>query len=134
MFRLHPRLAADTLSVTSLALCEVRLMNDRRFPWVILVPQRAGLTELHQLSGQEQRQLLRESARLSRLLEAMGAEKINVGALGNLVPQLHWHVVARSRNDPCWPGPVWGCGQREAWPEAEAATLIRRLRDGLDRP
>lgn len=89
MFQLHPRLAADTLPLGRLDLCEARLMNDSRFPWVILVPRREGITELHQLGKADQAQLLAESARVAAQLLALGAEKINLGALGNLVPQLH---------------------------------------------
>lgn len=132
MFDLHPRLAADTLPVGELALCEVRLMNDSRIPWIILVPRQDGLTEVHQLSAADQQRLIAESSLVSEaLLSLSGSEKINIGALGNVVSQLHWHVVARNENDPCWPGPVWGCGQSEPWAKAEAAELISALRERL---
>ncbi|MEW8015133.1 MAG: HIT domain-containing protein [Candidatus Sedimenticola endophacoides] len=131
MFQLHPRLAADTLPLGRLDLCEARLMNDCRFPWVILVPRREGITELHQLGKADQTQLLAESARVAAQLQSLGVEKINLGALGNLVPQLHWHLVGRRRDDPCWPGPAWGCGKSRPWNDADARTLLLRLRRGL---
>ncbi len=134
-FALHPRLATDTLPLGDLPLCRVLLMNDCRFPWLILVPRRARITELHQLAESDQQQLLAESNQAARALLALGQDrKINLGALGNLVPQLHWHVIARSPDDPCWPGPVWGNGQAEPYPEAglqqRADDLCRLL--GLD--
>ena len=135
MYQLHSRLAADTLPVATLALCEVRLMNDARFPWLILVPQQDGLTELHQLSAAQQQQLLAESSQVSRLLLTLtSSHKINVAALGNLVPQLHWHVVGRNRADSCWPGPVWGCGDTSPYPAQEAQRLIEQLQAALQSP
>jgi diadenosine tetraphosphate (Ap4A) HIT family hydrolase len=128
MFRLHPRLKADTRQLCELILCEVRLMNDRRFPWLILVPRRPGVTEVHQLEQSDQRLLMVESSHAARVLEQCYApDKINLGALGNLVPQLHWHVVARRTDDPCWPGPVWGCGEPLPYAEAELQQRIAEL-------
>jgi len=107
-------------------------MDDCRFPWLILVPRIEAATELHRIPVEAQQQLVAESSRAAQLLQQVSkAEKINLGALGNLVPQLHWHVVARSRTDACWPGPVWGCGEREAYPEAERQALIRTLQEGF---
>ncbi len=132
MYRLHPQLQADTLPLCDLELCEARLMNDRRFPWIILIPRRADITEVHQLPGEDQILLIRESsaaaAALGRLFKA---EKINVAALGNLVPQLHWHVIARFRKDEAWPGPVWGCGERRPYEETQGTELRGRLRGAL---
>ena len=134
MFQLHPRLEADSLPVDTLSLCELRLINDNRFLWVILVPQRSKVTEVHQLTTEDQQQLIIESSRLAVLLtDLTGADKINLGALGNMVPQLHWHVVARRTDDPCWPGPVWGCNQAEPYPDKIAADWIRRLSDGVQK-
>lgn len=128
MFQIHPRLLADTLPLCAWALCEVRLMNDRRFPWLILIPKRPAITEVHQLTPAEQHQLISESSRASMALEQLYIpDKINVAALGNRVPQLHWHVVARRSNDPCWPGPIWGCGQPIAYDETERARQIATL-------
>lgn len=128
MFPLHPRLEADTRHLCDLLLCEVRLMDDRRFPWLILIPRRPGITEVHQLEQSDQRLLMVESSHAARVLEqCYGPDKINLGALGNLVPQLHWHVVARHTGDFCWPGPVWGCGERQPYPEAEMQQRIAEL-------
>lgn len=127
-YRLHTRLAADTVAVGNLELCELRLLNDRRFPWLVLIPRRADIGEVYELDGADQRQLIAESSLVSEILmEVMDADKINVGALGNLVPQLHWHVVARSKTDACWPGPVWGCGKPVAYQEERLQQLVALL-------
>ena len=132
MFQLHPRLAADTLPIAKLELCEARLMNDSRFPWVILIPMRDALTELHQLSPAEQQQLMAESTAVAEALIAMDeVTKINLGALGNLVPQFHWHVVGRNPEDTCWPGPVWGCGSTIPYSAKKQAALIAELRQAI---
>jgi len=108
-FELHTRLAADCIRVGRLPLNLLLLMNDARYPWFILVPQRSGVTEVFQLSESDQSQLWRESACLARnLMQSFHADKINIGALGNMVPQLHIHHIARFTSDPAWPGPVWG--------------------------
>jgi diadenosine tetraphosphate (Ap4A) HIT family hydrolase len=110
-FVLHPRLAADTAFIADWPLSRVLLMNDARFPWLILVPRRVDATELHDLDPQDRNELIGEISRASATLKAAtAAAKINVGALGNLVPQLHVHVVARNPGDSAWPGPVWGHG------------------------
>ena len=132
MFELHPKLASGSFAVADLTLSELRLINDRRFVWLILVPKREGLTELHRLSESEQQQLLSESSRVSQVIEAcLPVDKLNVGALGNVVPQFHWHIVGRRRDDPCWPGPVWGCGEAQPYPRGQQQQLIAMLRDGL---
>lgn len=108
-FVLHERLAADTVALADWPLCRVLLMNDASYPWLILVPRRPGLKEIHDLDKDERAQLTEEICRASRaLLSKFSPDKINVGALGNLVPQLHLHVIARFTTDPAWPGPVWG--------------------------
>jgi diadenosine tetraphosphate (Ap4A) HIT family hydrolase len=109
MFDLHPRLAADTVFVADWAISRVLLMNDSRYRWIILVPRVANAMELFDLTLPDRSMLLEEIVKSSeRLKRLTGAAKINVGALGNLVPQLHVHVVARLPGDPAWPGPVWG--------------------------
>lgn len=131
-FILHPRLAGDTLGLGDLPLSRVLLMNDSRFPWLILVPKRIGVTELHQLSIEDQQQLLAESNRAARALLGLGCgEKINLGVLGNLVPQLHWHLVVRSQEDPCWPGPVWGCGTPRPYTPQQQAERAAALKLAL---
>lgn len=108
-FELHPRLAADTFPVGALPLCRVLLMNDSNWPWCVLVPERSGIREIHALPAEDQRLLMQEISGVSAAMEtAFGADKINIGALGNIVPQLHVHVIARFETDPAWPAPVWG--------------------------
>jgi len=131
-FRLDFRLAADTLVVGDLGLCRALLMNDSRFPWLILVPRRDALIEIHDLSAPERALLIEESAMAGeRLKKLTGAKKINVAALGNIVAQLHVHVVARFEDDPAWPGPVWGSGAAVAYEPQAAARLIADLRQVL---
>ena len=102
-------LAADTLFVDDWPLCRVLLMKDANYPWFILLPDRADVSEIHQLSEADQMQLTRESACLARALaQAFRPDKLNIAALGNVVPQLHIHHIARYRHDPAWPAPVWG--------------------------
>ena len=127
-FALHPRLAADTLPVGDLGLCTVRLMNDARFPWLILVPRRPDAVELYDLTAAERSQCMEETASAARALaEVTSAFKMNVGAIGNIVSQLHIHVVARHEDDLVWPAPVWGTGPSRPY-EAEAAqTLVDAL-------
>ena len=109
MFELHPRLQADTQILGDLPLCRVLLAKDSQYPWLILVPRVAGLREIHHLPPEQQQQLMRESCAVATLMEhALNPDKINVAALGNLVPQLHLHHVARFSTDAAWPGPIWG--------------------------
>jgi diadenosine tetraphosphate (Ap4A) HIT family hydrolase len=129
MFTLNPQLAADTVPVADWALSRVLLMNDARFPWLILVPRRAGLSELFDLKHAERMVLAEELNRASLGLKTMfKAKKINVGALGNMVLQLHVHVVARTEADAAWPGVVWGSGKAIAYASAERDALLARLK------
>ncbi|MFA5938326.1 MAG: HIT domain-containing protein [Sinimarinibacterium sp.] len=108
-FELHPRLAADTAFVLDWPLSRVLLMNDAHYPWVILVPRRAEIREIYELEPAEQQTLLRESSALGRtLMRLFDGHKLNIAALGNVVPQLHVHHVVRRPDDPAWPAPVWG--------------------------
>ena len=133
-FILHDRLAADSVALGDARLSSVRLMNDRRYPWLILVPRRAGLREIHELGVADRALLIEEAALAGQALQAAtGAPKINVGALGNLVPQLHVHVVARSPGDPAWPGPVWGHGRPEPYAAADLAVECAHLQQVLAR-
>lgn len=110
-FELDPRLAADSVFVADGPLSQVRLMDDARFPWLVLVPRVAGASEWIDLDGGQQRLLLAEVNQVSRLLQAEpGVRKLNLGALGNIVRQLHVHLVGRHEGDAAWPGPVWGSG------------------------
>jgi diadenosine tetraphosphate (Ap4A) HIT family hydrolase len=126
-FALDPRLEADTIPVGDLALCSVLLLNDARFPWFVLVPRRAGVSEVTDLSEPEAAALMGEIRVATRvMLELAKPDKVNVGALGNVVAQLHVHVVGRFRSDPAWPGPVWGFGTRTPYPDHAATALIDR--------
>ncbi|MDX1486195.1 MAG: HIT family protein [Alphaproteobacteria bacterium] len=117
-----------------LGLSRALLMNDSRFPWVILVPERAGLAELHDLGPAEQALLMAEISRTGAVLaDLFDADKINVGALGNIVAQLHVHVVARFAGDAAWPGPVWGCGEPVAYGAKDLAERVQRISAALVR-
>lgn len=131
-FELHPQLLADTHFVRDLELSRVLLMDDARYAWLILVPRRAGMRDWIDLPHAEQHRLLDEVELASRALRATArADKLNVAALGNLVPQLHVHVVARHAGDAAWPKPVWGVGERVPYPAdqlaARTAALLARL-------
>ncbi len=109
MTEIHPRLAADCVVLGRFALSHLLLMNDRNFPWFILVPDRDDLSEIYQLEPDDRTRLLAESCALSEMLmRHFKGDKLNVAALGNQVPQLHLHHIVRYRTDPAWPGPVWG--------------------------
>jgi diadenosine tetraphosphate (Ap4A) HIT family hydrolase len=126
-FALDPRLAADTVEVGDLALCRVLLMDDARFPWLILVPRRADLTEFTDLPDPDATTLWQEIRIATGVMQALAKpDKVNVAALGNVVAQLHVHVVGRFRSDPAWPGPVWGFGTRSPYPLHARAQLIER--------
>jgi len=132
MFELHPRLAADTREITRLPLCRVLLMNDRRFPWAILVPQRADIREIHQLSAADRATLIEEIARVASVMEKLHkADKMNVAALGNMVPQLHVHIIARFATDPAWPTPIWGKGTAEAYDPAQMEAAVAKIKGAL---
>ncbi|WP_119680240.1 HIT domain-containing protein [Indioceanicola profundi] len=134
-FALHPRLAADTLFVADLALCRVLLMHNAAFPWLILVPRRVAATEIHHLPAADRFRLMEEMALAAQALERLAApDKMNVGALGNVVPQLHVHVVARRRDDPAWPGPVWGSGVHRDYGAGEAEAFAMRISEALAAP
>ncbi|MDA0663334.1 MAG: HIT family protein [Proteobacteria bacterium] len=128
-FALHERLAADTVEAARWPLCRVLLMNDSRYPWLILVPARADMTEIHRLDPSDQAQLMTEITRASRALETLHRpDKINVAALGNMVPQLHIHVVARFRTDDAWPGPIWGAHPPRPYAAADLDRALNTLR------
>lgn len=130
-FTLHPRLASGA-HVTNLLLCRVMLKDDARWPWLILIPQRADVTELHQLTDADAQTLTQEVRAASRAIAALdGVTKINVGALGNEVPQLHIHVIGRNANDAAWPGPVWGVSGKVAYAGDALEALLNTLRASL---
>jgi len=127
-FVLHPQLQQDTLLLGTFPLSLLLLMNDSNYPWFILVPQRANVPEVHALDDPDRRQLWDESALLSRALtQAFSPDKLNIAALGNQVPQLHVHHIARFTHDPAWPAPVWGKVPPRPYYSAESAKLARLL-------
>jgi diadenosine tetraphosphate (Ap4A) HIT family hydrolase len=131
-FSLDARLGADSAAVGALQLCTVRLQDDARFPWLVLVPARAGLTELFDLPPPERATLIDEIAQCGAALRAVTqCLKINTAALGNIVRQLHIHIVARNDGDAAWPGPVWGVGKRVPYEAAARDDLIARIRSAL---
>jgi diadenosine tetraphosphate (Ap4A) HIT family hydrolase len=131
-FTLHPQLAADTVWVGDLPLCRLLLMNDAQYPWCILVPRLVGARELHALDDADQLQWLRESTALCRAMEAaFRPHKMNVAALGNMVPQLHVHHIARFRGDPAWPSPVWGRHPPQPYAPEALASRLTQLHDTL---
>lgn len=133
-FEIDPRLAQDTLFVCDLALCRVLLMNDRRYPWLILVPRLPRLTELTDLDEAGQERLCRESLQVCKAMKQEYPErKLNVGTLGNVVSQLHLHHVMREAGDPAWPGPVWGHSPAESYTPAETEAMVERFRRLFDR-
>ncbi len=129
---LHPKLAADTVPVGDLPLSNVAAMNDANYPWLILTPRRGGAVELIDLVEADQARLMQEIAMVARALKAITAcDKLNIGALGNLVPQLHVHIVGRRRGDAAWPSPVWGQTPRPYAPAA-AARFVRQVQGQLE--
>ncbi len=129
-FELHPRLDADTFFVSDWPLCRVLLMDDARFPWLILVPRRLALRDFDEISPGDKSTFLGEIDRASRALRTVtSAEKLNVAALGNMVPQLHVHIVARFAADAAWPRPVWGEGERAPYAPGGAEALVARITD-----
>lgn len=131
-FALHERLANESVAVGDLSLCRVLLMNDCRFPWAILVPRRGGTVEIHDLPPADRARLVDEITLVSAALKKVsGAQKMNIGALGNIVRQLHIHVVGRTEDDDAWPGPVWGAGDRVPYADGAAEACAKELRKAL---
>ena len=128
-FQLHPQLAADCFVVCDLTLCRLLMMNDKNYPWFILVPMREGLREAYELSEVDQIQLNKESTQLAcTLMMLFNGKKMNVAALGNVVPQLHIHHIVRFEGDASWPKPVWGQVPKVLYSEAEAQARIAKIK------
>jgi len=131
-FELDPRLQTDTQHVAALPLCDVLLMKDARFPWLILVPRMAGCTEILDLPELARERLWQEINHAAAVLrELVPCDKLNIGALGNIVRQLHVHVVARRQGDEAWPGPVWGSGAAKPYAADTLALLLQGLQQRL---
>jgi diadenosine tetraphosphate (Ap4A) HIT family hydrolase len=132
-FGLHPQLAQDTVAISDLALSRLLLNRDANYPWLLLVPRRAGLTEIVDLDTTAQAQLMAEIAAVSAVLrDITQCDKLNVAALGNMVPQLHVHIIARRKSDVAWPRPVWGVAPAIAYGDNEMSALIGAVRRKLD--
>lgn len=132
MFKLDSKLQADTFFIADLKISRLLLMNDANYTWLILVPQKSDLVELTDLSFPDQTQVLREINALAKILkENFGAEKLNIGALGNVVKQLHIHVIARKKNDATFPKPVWGNAPAKPYSEEEAQAVIAKIKSLL---
>jgi diadenosine tetraphosphate (Ap4A) HIT family hydrolase len=131
-FPLDPRLAADSVFVLDGPLSQIRLINDTRFPWLVLVPRLPGVTELPELDEEQQRILLKELNRAGRAIrQEPKVNKVNIGALGNIVRQLHIHVVGRHEDDAAWPAPVWGSGAAERFTADALAERVAHWRSRL---
>lgn len=129
MFVLDSRLVQDTLVVGDFPLCRLLLSNDSNYPWFILVPRRADIAEVFQLPETDQHQLWKETTLLSGLLNAaFAADKLNIAALGNVVNQLHMHVIVRYRSDAAWPAPVWGKHPARPYTQSEFAAVREQLK------
>ncbi len=128
-FQLHSQLQKDCFVLGKFELCQVLLMNDSQFPWFILVPQRKDIREIYELTDAEQIMLIRESSYLAKkLAEIFNADKLNVAAIGNIVPQLHLHHVVRYENDKAWATPVWGKFAAVPYTEQQRIVLLDRLK------
>lgn len=132
-FTLHPQLSNDCIELGDLPLCKVLLMNDKQFPWFILVPRRTDITEIYHLDLDEQQQLMKEVSHLAEnFSDLFAAKKMNIASLGNIVPQLHMHIVVRKVTDPCWPNPVWGRLAAVPYTEKEIQGIRARVMPFLD--
>ena len=132
--QLHERLKKDCHLLGNFELCWLLLLDDTNYPWFILVPMREQVTEIHQLTENDQQQLLKESMNFSRCLEdVFQPDKLNIAALGNVVPQLHIHHIARYKNDACWPAPVWGAVKAIPYDEDRLAEITAKLKGWFDK-
>jgi len=126
---LHPQLEQDADTIGDLVLSRLLVSNDATYPWLLLVPRRPGASEIIDLNAEDQQQLMTEIAVVSAALKAItDCDKLNVAAIGNVVPQLHVHVIARRRDDPAWPKPIWGAVASRAWDAAERERLVAAVR------
>lgn len=131
-FQLDPRLAADTAELGQLPLCHAALMRDARYPWLILIPRRAAMREIVDLTARERAQLMDEITLCSKAMQQLFApDKLNVGVLGNIVSQLHIHIIARNAGDAAWPGPVWGHGAPITYADDALDAMCAKLRRAL---
>ena len=128
MFTLNQKLKEDTVEIVQLELSLALLMKDSSFPWLILVPVRESIREIHELTGKDRSILIEEISLSSQVIKRLySPDKINVGALGNIIPQLHIHVIGRFKTDRAWPGPVWGTGPAKSYSEEELKIVCAKL-------
>jgi diadenosine tetraphosphate (Ap4A) HIT family hydrolase len=132
-FQLHPRLQQDTITIGQFNLSRLLLCNDNQYPWFILVPQRQGISEIYQLNLQDQQQLQEESSLLTEILaDLFHADKMNLAAIGNIVPQLHIHHIVRYKNDIAWPATVWGKFDAVSYSKEQQQKIISQIRTALE--
>ena len=132
MFQLHERLQADTVLVAEFNLSLVLLNKDANYPWIILVPKRHNIQEIYQLAIEDRQQLLHESCTVAETMTALfNPDKLNIATIGNMVPQLHMHHVARFNNDGAWPGPIWGVQSAASYNKDKLASLVLELQAAL---
>jgi diadenosine tetraphosphate (Ap4A) HIT family hydrolase len=132
MTSIHPQLEKDCLIIGKFQLCYLLLSKDARYPWFILVPDRDNISEIYQLNESDQMQLMKESCQLSEALyTGFNADKLNIAALGNVVPQLHIHHIVRYKNDPVWPAPIWGKLESKPYEEDQLNALLMKIK-GMD--
>jgi diadenosine tetraphosphate (Ap4A) HIT family hydrolase len=132
VFVLDPRLQQDTLPIGDFPLCRLLLSNDSNYPWFILVPRREDISELFQLDDADQQLLWKETTALAETLkDSFDADKLNVATLGNVVSQLHMHVIVRKRDDAAWPAPVWGKHPAKPYNAEQVSAIRERLRGAL---
>ena len=135
MFELHPRLKADTIEICELGQSKLLLMNDARYVWCIIVPRVAGAVEWHDLDETTATAVFKETMAVSGAIKTLEAiDKINIGAIGNVVSQLHIHVIGRKIGDAAWPAPVWGNGTAEAYSDTDAKNIIEKIKTALQKP
>jgi len=133
VFVLDSRLQADTVLIGDFSLCQLLLSNDSNYPWFVLVPKRPDISEIFELTLEDQLQLWQETTVLAAILNKLfAADKMNVAALGNVVSQLHMHVIARRHSDPAWPAPVWGKHPAQPYTAQQVSTIVQQLRSELD--
>ncbi len=132
VFQLHPRLQQDSIELGQFNLSRLLLCNDSQYPWFILVPQRPGITEVFQLSEKDQQLLQQESSLLAKTLaHYYQADKMNIAAIGNIVPQLHIHHIVRYKNDIAWPAPVWGKYEAIPYSKAQQQNVMDQIKEKL---
>lgn len=132
IFQLHPQLKQDSIAIGQFNLSELRLINDNQYPWFVLIPKRPNISEIYQLSETDQQLLQQESSLLAKsLAELYKADKMNIAAIGNMVPQLHIHHIVRYKTDIAWPTPVWGRFDAVPYTEQQLEKILKQIKNIL---